>query len=149
LKKRTSFVRDGITIVMEDGVLDSEIPIGDGLAKWFYENGKIRAEVPKAAGETNGTVRRWHDNGQLAEESTVVAGQIRGIVYSWNRDGSRESEAEYITPDAIHVKSFDNKGKVRNIFLWIGKPVSKSRWLKKVEEAGIPKAELARRFGTV
>jgi hypothetical protein len=148
MKKRTTFIRDGKTIVHEDGVLVAEIPLQDGVARWFHENGVVSDEVPKVAGETHGTVRKWHDNGQLAEESNIISGKICGIVRSWNQDGSLESESEYIIPDAIYVKSFGLRGKIRHVFLWIGKPVSKSRWLKKVEEAGIPKAELEQRFGT-
>jgi antitoxin component YwqK of YwqJK toxin-antitoxin module len=148
VKRRTTFVRDGVTIVMEDGILDAEIPIGDGVAKWFHENGTVRAEVPKIAGETHGTAYEWHDNGQLASETTIIHGQIRGVTRNWNRNGSLASEMEYVTPHAIYAKSYDKHGKIRHVFLWIGKPVSKARWLKKLETAGIPKSELERRFST-
>jgi hypothetical protein len=147
MKTRTTFVRDGMTVVLEDGVLDSEIPIGDGVARWFYKNGKVKAEVPKVAGETQGIVRKWHENGQLAEQSTVISRQICGVARSWNRDGSIESEAEYIIPDAIYVKSYDVNGKIRHIFLWIGKPISKSRWVEKVLAAGISRSEIERKIG--
>jgi antitoxin component YwqK of YwqJK toxin-antitoxin module len=133
---------------MEDGLLDSEIPVGDGIAKWFHENGTIRAEVPKIAGETHGTAYEWHDNGQLASETTIIHGQIRGVTRNWNRDGSLSSEMEYVTPHAIFARSYDKHGNVRQVFLWDGKPKSKALWMKKVEAAGISKAELEQRFAT-
>jgi hypothetical protein len=146
MKKRTVEIRDGMTVVYEDGVLDSETPQGDGVARFFHENGAVRAEVPKVAGETQGLCRGWHDNGQLSEEHTILDRRIIGVARTWNRDGTLSHEMEYLTPHAIYAKSH-NSGKVRRLFLWEGKPISRTRWMKKVEAAGISRSELGKRFG--
>jgi hypothetical protein len=146
LKKRTTFVRDGVTVVMEDGLLDAELPIGDGIARWFHENGKLKAEVLKIDGNSHGVSRSWHDNGALAQEKTYIHGKLQGIVRVWNKDGSPDCEMDYITPNAIFCRSCDDLGKWRSVFLWNGKPISKSKWMQKVEAAGISKSELERKL---
>ncbi len=149
MKKRTSFVRDdGVTVVMEDGVLDSEIPPGDGIRRFFHENGALKCEVPVVGGETHGVARDWHDNGQLASETNYSHGKIQGVIRDWDTDGSLLHEREYVLPNAVYHKTYADVGRIRHVFLWNGKPVSKARWLKKLEEAGMAMAELEQRFGT-
>jgi antitoxin component YwqK of YwqJK toxin-antitoxin module len=150
LQKRTTFVRDGMTINLEDGILDSEIPIGDGIAKFYHPNGSVRAEVPKVAGETHGISRKWHDNGRLAQETEYIAGKVQGLARDWDRDGSLLHELDYVTPNAIFGKTYADVGRVRKVFLWNGKPISKSKWIQKVEAAGVSKLNnLARLRATV
>lgn len=147
MKKRTSFIRDGVTVIYEDGILDAEIPLGDGVAKWFYENGAIKAEVPKFGGKNHGIARGWHDNGRLESETTYENGNIVGISRDWSKDGLLLHEMEYFSPNAIYAKNYSRRNKIRHIFLWNGKPISKTKWLKKLETAGISsKADLERKF---
>jgi antitoxin component YwqK of YwqJK toxin-antitoxin module len=148
LQKRTTFVRNGKTIVMEDGVLDSEIPIGDGTSRFFHPNGTVSEEVPVVAGETHGIVRSWHDNGVLAQEKTYVHGKLHGLIRDWDKDGSLLHEIDYILPNAVYHTTYADVGRVHHAFLWNGKPLSKARWTKKVEAAGISEPELDRRLST-
>ncbi len=97
-------------------------------------------------GETHGVARHWHENGQLASEKNYVHGKIQGIIRDWDTDGSLLHEREYVLPNAVHHKTFADVGRIHQVFLWNGKPISKSRWLKKIEEAGIPAVELEQRF---
>jgi hypothetical protein len=54
---------------------------------------------------------------------------------------------EYFAPSAVYAKSyFQRANKIRHMFLWNGKPISKAKWLKKLQRAGFPKSELERRF---
>jgi len=146
MTKRTVVVRDGMNVVYEDGVLDSEMPIGDGVAKWFFPNGALKAEVPKVEGESHGTYREWHDNGQLAKETVFNHGKATGVVRNWNKEGSLERELEIVSDAAIHSQSYSEPGRIHHVFLWNGKPISKTKWLKKLEAAGFSKSELERRF---
>jgi antitoxin component YwqK of YwqJK toxin-antitoxin module len=74
MKTRTSFVRDGVTVTLEDGVLESEVPLGAGVSRFFHPNGMLRAEVPKIDGRLHGIARDWHDNGQLFQEAEYIEG---------------------------------------------------------------------------
>jgi len=146
--KLESFDRDGIRVWLEDGILLREIPLGDGTCRHYHKNGALECEYEKVGGKTHGLVRAWHDNGELAKELTRVDGQVVGTVRIWNREGILERELEYVTPAAIYGTTYHRGKKMPDVFLWNGKPISKSRWLKKVEAAGIPRSELERRFLT-
>jgi antitoxin component YwqK of YwqJK toxin-antitoxin module len=147
MKKRTVVTRDGVNVIYEDGILDSEMPIGDGIAKWFYEDGTLKAEVPKVGGESHGIYREWYKGGRLAREARYEGGRVIGVARHWNENGSLAHELEDITANAAFAKS-NQSGVIRHFFLWNGKPISKTKWLKKLAAAGFPKAELERRFAT-
>jgi hypothetical protein len=142
--KLTSFDRDGVRVWMEDGVVIREIPLGDGNCKRFHKNGMLECEYQKIGGEIHGTFRQWHDNGKLATEVTYISGVACGIERRWNRDGSLDMETEIISPNACHSKLY-HLGKYDDVFLWNGKPMSKTRWLKKIENARLREAKVAQR----
>jgi hypothetical protein len=137
MKKRTVEIRDGMTIVYEDGVLNAELPIGDGIRKYYHSNGLMREEVPVIAGETHGVVRGWHNNGQRALEANYVRGVIHGTMLCWDRKGVLSQELDYVHPNAIYGRTYADVGRVHRTYLWNGKPTSKVRWLKKLEAAGV------------
>jgi hypothetical protein len=55
-----------------------------------------------------------------------------GITRVWNEDGSLSMELENINEYASRGKVWDDRGKVRDLFLWNGKPISKNRFLDKL-----------------
>ncbi len=147
MKKRTVVDHDNVRTVYEDGILTSVYPVtGDGISRHYHENGTLRAEASIVGGETQGVCRAWHDNGQLHQEHTIRGGIIVGIARDWERDGTLSHEMEYLTPHAIYAKSYSS-GRVRHLFLWNGKPVSRTRWMKKVQAAGVARETLVERFG--
>jgi hypothetical protein len=133
-----------------NGILASEYTrlngVTQGISRQWHDNGVLAKEVPHVAGRVHGVVRQWNKDGKLLGEYTMSEG--RGVKRIWNEDGSLQLEHEQVSENAARGKVWDDLGNARETFLWKGKPVSKARWLKRVEEAGIPKAELEQRFGT-
>jgi hypothetical protein len=142
-----------------DGVVRRRKPRSDGIARSWHANGILASEYTRVNGVNQGMNREWHDNGVLAKEIPVISGRVHGVVRQWNRegkflgeytmsqgrgikrtwneDGSLLLEHEQLSENAARGKVWDDLGKAREMFLWNGKPISKVRWLKKVEEAGI------------
>jgi antitoxin component YwqK of YwqJK toxin-antitoxin module len=140
-------VQDGMKIVLVDGILFSQIPTsGEGISRHFHPNGTLAAEFPMKYGRKQGTVREWHDNGQLAGETHYVYGMTIGLARTWDRDGSLSVESDYVLENAVIGRVYDDLGKVHRAFLWNGKPISKTRWIKKVLAEGIPLPDLENRI---
>jgi antitoxin component YwqK of YwqJK toxin-antitoxin module len=146
LKKRTTENRDGKTVIYEDGILHAEWPIGDGVSKYYHPNGLVRHEAPVVNGATHGIVREWHDNGQRASEVRYVMGEIQGTKVCWDRKGLLSQTLDYVLPNAICGTTYADVGRVHRMYLWNGKPISKARWLKKLEAAGVSIEEVQRRL---
>jgi len=137
LTQRSSFTRNGMTVVMEGDAILYETPIGDGIERWFHANGAVKSEFPKVAGATHGLTRDWHENGQLAAEITYVAGKPIGVAKYWRPDGTVDKIMEYISENAVRCQTHNPRGRVTMVYLWNGKPISKPLWLKKLEAKGI------------
>jgi hypothetical protein len=150
METRTTVDRDGLRYCYEGGYLACIHPLGEceGVWRFFHPNGALKAEVLKIDYQAHGIAREWHDNGYLASETHYEHGKIQGISRDWNRNGELERELEYYLdpdPSAIRCKSY-SRGRIMNIFLWNGKPRSKTRRLKSLAAAGYPQAELEKRF---
>ena len=157
-----------VWIQVIDGVVRRKNPQSNGLAQTWHANGVLASEHLRVNGYSHGICREWHDNGVLAKETPVASGRVHGVVRQWDRegkllgeytmsegrgikriwneDGSLQLEHEQVSENAARGKVWDDLGKVRETFLWNGKPISKLRWLKKIEEAGLPKVELEQRL---
>ena len=59
----------------------------DGLATYWYENGKKQAEGTLKDGEIDGLVTRWYENGQKAGEMTFKDGELISEE-CWDEDGN-------------------------------------------------------------
>jgi antitoxin component YwqK of YwqJK toxin-antitoxin module len=144
---RIEVIEDGVRVVTEGGILRSKIPVGDGICRWFHENGTVSHEYEKVNGQTHGKFRQWYETGELQSEKVYVAGEIQGVWRSFNRDGSISQELQYVTPEAIHGKSYlDSNGRFWNIYLWNGKPRSREKWMNKLVAAGLDREELECKF---
>ena len=147
LKRRECYVGNGKQISKEDGVIVDEIPLdGNGVARRFHPSGAVASETPRLNCEAHGIQRKWHDNGQLASEVQYVNGKHTGIARDWDRDGSLLHERVYILAHAVFGKTYADPVKVHHVFLWNGKPLSRARWLNKLEAAGVSREELMKRF---
>ena len=147
---RTSYVRDGITVTLLDGVLLSETPLGDtGVERHYHANGTVAAETPRKYGLTHGTIRTWHDNGQLASEREDVFGNTHGLSRKWSREGLIEIEMNYVLPEAVHGCNYYDEGRRHCAYLWNGKPLSKARWIKRVLATGMSQTELDRKLAAI
>lgn len=145
----TSYVEDGITVTFLDGVLHREVPVGDaGTARHFHPNGALQAEVPLKHGRSHGTVRTWHDNGQLASETPCIFGDVIGVCRNWDRDGVLTQDLNHVLPAAIFARNYADVGRVHSVYLWNGKPLSKTRWVTKVLATGMSQSELDQRIAS-
>jgi antitoxin component YwqK of YwqJK toxin-antitoxin module len=142
-----------------NGVVHRVKPKGDGVHRRWHENGVLASEHTRVKGAIEGVSREWHDNGVLAKEVPHVSGRVHGTVRQWNRDGrllgeylmsegrgvervwnqdgSLQLEHEQVSDTAVRGKVWDDLGNAREAFLWKGKPISKARWLKKLERDGV------------
>jgi len=120
-----------------NGALAKECTLIDGkvcgLMREFHENGKILRETPYIEGMIHGMVKQWNSVGILLGEYEMKKG--RGVARKWYEDGSPSLEMENITSNAIRGKVWDDLGKVREVFLWNGKPVSKKKFHKKLAKS--------------
>jgi hypothetical protein len=110
-----------------------------GISRKWHDNGVLAKEVPHASGLIHGTVRQWNRDGKLLGEYSMSEGQ--GIKRIWNENGSLQMEYEQVSANAARGKVWDDLGKARETFLWKGKSLSKSRWLKKIQEEGEEREE--------
>jgi MORN repeat variant len=149
---KTTYVKDGMTVTFLDGVLHTEVPVGDtGTARYYHPNGALAAEVPLKHGRTHGISRVWHENGQPKSETNYVYGMVVGVSRTWEPDGSLLMESNYIVPDlegslAIHGRIYADKGHIHSVYLWNGAALSKARWTKKVLATGMTESELEQKL---
>ena len=153
------YVSGGVFREFIDGVLRREQPKRDGIARWWHANGTLARECTMVDGKVHGTMRQFHKNGRIAREEPYENGIINGTVTQWNaegkllgqyemkngrgvkrewkEDGSLRLEFEQVTENASKGRVWDDLGKVREVFLWNGKPISKKKFCERLarEEA--------------
>jgi hypothetical protein len=140
-----------------DGVVRVHTPTGEDVVhRGWHANGVLRYEMRVVNYKTEGVFREWHDNGVLAEEAPYEEGLRHGIVRQFNKegkllgeyemshgrglqiawydDGSLRSTYQQISSDACWGATYDDLGKPRKVFLWIGKPISRKRWYERLDE---------------
>lgn len=120
-----------------NGQLESESTFGDGgmegIAREWYANGVLKKEEPCRRGKVHGTVRQWNSQGTLLGEYEMVNGA--GTIKRWREDGSLESEMELFTDGCAKAIDYDEEtGRARETYLWDGKPVSRKKFLQKLEK---------------
>ena len=152
-----TYWNNGVLHEIVDGVLRRQIPKGNGVARYWHANGVLAKEMSMVNGVADGTVCEWHDNGQLAREKTYKRGEVDGIVRqwnsegkllgeyemkmgrgverNWNEDGTLKNEMEILTKNAIRGRVWDDLGKIREIFLWNGKPISQKKFGERLAKA--------------
>jgi hypothetical protein len=149
---KTCYIEGGMTVTFVDGFLNSQTPVdGTGTSRYYHPNGALAAEVPLKDGRNHGLARTWHDNDQLKSETNYVYGMIVGISRDWERDGSLLAESNYVVPElegsvAVHSRIHADKGHVRSVYLWNGKPLSKAAWTRKVLATGMTTSELEQKL---
>jgi MORN repeat variant len=80
----------------DSGKLEMEEPFENGLShglrtRW-HENGQKKSEAHIQRGQLHGHYSEWHPNGQLALTMTMECGQSQGLCQSWNEDGTPKSK---------------------------------------------------------
>ena len=86
----------------------------DGLASWWYENGRIRLEEHYKDGKPHGEYTYWYENGQIHIKATYKDGKPDGKMISLFKNGQIEEEINYKDGklDGEWITRYEN-GKIR------------------------------------
>ena len=63
-----------------------------GIAKRYYENGKLASEIPYKNGEIHGVAKGYYESGKLASETPYKNGEPHGVVKWYYENGKLMSE---------------------------------------------------------
>ena len=82
----------------------------EGVAKWWYQNGKLMSETHWKNDEMHGSRKGWHENGVLSEESHWKNGVEDGMKRTWYENGQMESCGNFKAgePDGVWKTWFEN-----------------------------------------
>ena len=82
----------------------------DGLATYWYENGKKQAEGTYKDGEPDGLSTDWYENGQKWFEGTFKDGELDGLWTEWYENGQKKSERVSDDGNRISKECWDEDG---------------------------------------
>lgn len=66
-----------------------------GIAKRYYENGKLASEIPYKNGEPHGALKYYDDNGKLMSEASYENGKPHGMLKKYYENGNLEYETPF------------------------------------------------------
>lgn len=102
-------------------VQDASGKIIEGISKNFYDNGKLRNEVPVKAGKRHGVAREYYENGQLAAEIEYKEDVKNGWSKWYYQDGILYQEAEFVGNQKEGIeKKYYNTGELMAVLKWKG-----------------------------
>lgn len=70
-----------------------------GVKKWWWDNGKLRAECPYKNEKKHGIHRSWYSNGQIESESTYKDGKEYGVRKEWYESGDLKFIGFHLLPN--------------------------------------------------
>ena len=68
----------------------------NGIAKWYYETGKLKEECNYSDGQKNGINKHYYESGKLKTECTISESKGNGILKGFYEDGKVNSEIPMI-----------------------------------------------------
>ena len=102
----------------ENGKLASEIPYKNGerhgVQKWYYENGNLRYEIPYKNGKPHGVEKEYYENGNLWYETPYENGEWHGVEKAYYENGNLQAQVNYENGSAVSGVCGDGK-KIPNI----------------------------------
>jgi antitoxin component YwqK of YwqJK toxin-antitoxin module len=100
-------------------VQDASGKILEGVSKNFYDNGKLRNEVPVKEGKRHGVAREYYENGQLAAEITYKEDVKNGWSKWYYQDGILYQEAQFVGNQKEGIeKKYYNTGELMAVLNW-------------------------------
>jgi tetratricopeptide (TPR) repeat protein/CHAT domain-containing protein len=97
-----------------EGTLTSEDPdVIDGVAYWYFKNGKLQEQTTFKNGIPEGAHQYYHENGNLAAKGTMSEGYKDGKWITYHENGKIASEITYakgIIPENTSVAYYDLNG---------------------------------------
>ena len=106
----------------------------DGTSREWHENGTLISEEPMKQGVVHGVAKQWSSDGRFLGEYRMEMGT--GVVREWNEDGSLLLEMEHLSKSAARGRVYDDLGKALEVYLWNGKPISKTKFYNKLSQHG-------------
>jgi antitoxin component YwqK of YwqJK toxin-antitoxin module len=102
-------------------VLDASGKILEGVSKNYYEDGKIRNEVPVKDGKRHGVAREYYENSQLAAEIEYQEDIKSGWSKWYYQDGILYQEAQFVANQKEGIeKKYFNTGELMAVLRWKG-----------------------------
>ena len=68
----------------------------EGIEKWYYESGELRAEIPYKNGEREGIGKEYYENGNLKREEPYKNNKAEGIEKWYYENGKLMAEMSYL-----------------------------------------------------
>lgn len=100
-------------------VRDASGKLMEGISKNYYENGKLRNEVPVKDGMRHGVAREYYENGQLAAEIEYKADAKNGWSKWYYQDGILYQEAQFVANQKEGIeKKYYNTGELLALLKW-------------------------------
>lgn len=89
------------------------IPEEEGHYKrWYYPDGKIKAEVYLKNGKMEGIANLYHENGNIKAREFYRNDQLQGLSKWYYETGELKSEKYYRDGILAHLKEYDLKGRL-------------------------------------
>lgn len=102
-------------------VQDASGKILEGISKNYYDDGKIRNEVPVKDGMRHGVAREYYESGQLAAEIEYQADVKNGWSKWYYKDGILYQEAQFVANQKEGLeKKYYNTGELMAVLKWKG-----------------------------
>lgn len=100
-------------------VRDEAGKLMEGVSKNFFEDGKIRNEVPVKNGLRDGVAREYYESGQLAAEISYRADLKEGSSKWYYQDGILYQEAQFKADQKDGLeKKYYNTGELMAVLKW-------------------------------
>lgn len=106
------------------------------VVRKFYEDGKLKSEIPMIDDIVDGIIRVYHENGAISFLIPVKNGKMHGIVRSYLDNGSLLEEEEYRDGEKHGIwRMYGDGGKlIVDKWHWNGEEVSHDEFLRRTEE---------------
>jgi hypothetical protein len=82
----------------------------EGLARGWWENGRLQWEVTYRNGKRQGTLRFWYPDGQLESVRAYVDGQRQGEFVDYSPNGQKTAEGRYDHDALVESRTWNDAG---------------------------------------
>jgi len=84
----------------------------DGLVRWFYPDGKLKAECNYEAGKLHGISNYYFENGNIKARENYKEGKLHGLCKTYFETGEIQTEVYYKFGVLIKDVHYDITGKI-------------------------------------
>jgi antitoxin component YwqK of YwqJK toxin-antitoxin module len=89
----------------------------NGIEKWYYEDGKLQAEVPYVNSHKNGMEKWYYESGKLQYETPNVNDKTEGVKKEYYENGALKAECPYSNDKEEGIeKDYYEDGKLKAVY---------------------------------